>query len=112
MNIAPIILAVITALSPLTAPTTPPEPVGQQTPLMYSNNRDSPTRNMASRCGITLPNVNLAAIGTSTPLMVSPWAFNLHRLRGMRCAATNLRQPHIRPHVNNKSRQVNDYNIF
>ena len=31
MNIAPIILAVITALSPLTAPTTPPEPVGQQT---------------------------------------------------------------------------------
>ena len=30
MNIAPIILAVITTLSPLTAPTTPSEPVGQQ----------------------------------------------------------------------------------
>lgn len=31
MNIAPIILTVITILNPLSAPTAPPEPVGQQT---------------------------------------------------------------------------------
>lgn len=71
MNIAPIILTVITALSPLATPTASSEPVGQQTSTNTFQQQGLPYPKYGSKCGIISPGANLAATGTSTPLMAT-----------------------------------------